>query len=74
MVKDMLLNQAVNQGSAGHAKIFLDRFGPTKTDKESRFDVIFNLSDDDLAEIRHKIYQHVHESEAVVSPAPAYSF
>lgn len=70
----MLLSHAVNEGSAGHAKIFLDRFGPTKTEKESRFDVIFDLSDDDLAEIRHKIYQHERESEAVSLPATTYSF
>lgn len=57
-VRDMLLTHAVSKGSHNHAKIFLDRFGPKQTEKESRFDAVFDLTDEDLAHIRLSIAKH----------------
>lgn len=63
-VEKMLVEHAVGKGSERHAKLWIDKYGPKDEAKESKFDTIFGLTDDDLSHIRLQIHKHMQAVDA----------
>lgn len=62
----MLVEHAIDRGSPQHAKLWIDKYAPKDDAKESKFDTIFGLTDDDLAHIRLQIVKHYGGEEGLV--------